>query len=136
MSGHPNSEQVMAWMQKQSTACDAALAEAKSRAHEYAEAKRMYKVAHAKALLLARRDGYQSEVDDAPVAVSSVAEAGAVADVKTGEELASYVEAETLYQTAIEAARTKRAELSAIQTYVGMVKAEMDLAGRGPQRSA
>ncbi len=114
------SSQVQTWLKDRVERAEASIEECRKAAIEHAEAKRQYKVAHANVMITEKING------------STLGEAKATADSETGPELERDVLAEGLYKTAIEAARTHRGALSAAQTYVGLVRSEMELVGKGP----
>jgi hypothetical protein len=96
---------------------DEALAYAKGAAMEYAEGEDAYRMARSKALLNAE---------------GTVAEKTARADLETSAERRRAHLAEVMKQVAIEAIRSRRAQLSALQTIANGIRSEIEMSRYGP----
>lgn len=107
-------------LQRLSTLVDQSLAYLKDKTIEYAQAEDEYRMSKAKALLNA----------DA----STVADREAHAVLATSAERQRAHLAEGMQRAALEAVRSRRAQLSAIQTLVNLFKAEIDMTTYGPDR--
>lgn len=96
---------------------DQALAYLKEQTFEYANAEDAYRLAKAKALLNAE---------------GTVSEKEAHSVLATSEERRRAHLAEGMRQAALEAVRSRRAQLSAIQTLINAFKQELEFAQYGP----
>jgi hypothetical protein len=105
---------------------DAALDEHKLACQEAAETERIYRRGKAIALLQARGSTVAEREANAELLV--VAGDDTLTDARYRRDLA-----ESLMQAGLEAVRSRRAQLSAIQTMANLTKAEAEFARTGPQ---
>lgn len=111
-------DELTAEMLRLSKLIDASLDYLKVVTHEYAVSEDAYRMARAEALL--RADG-------------TVAEKEAHADLATSKQRQAARLSDGMRVAALEAIRSRRAQLSALQTVANSAKAEMDLARTGPE---
>lgn len=116
--------EVMDEMVRLSQLLDDALSYAKRAAHEYAEADDAYRVAHAKAFVTAKDGG------------ATDAMAKARADLATEGIRSRARLAEAMNKTAVEAIRSRRTQVSALQTAGNALRAELEIARYGPEAAA
>ena len=112
----------MSEMMRLSRLIDAGVAELIKQSREYAEAENAYRRAKAQAWI--------SSVD------ARVKDKEAVVDIKCEKERERKLLAEGMRLAAVEAVRSRRAQLSALQTVANAVKAEADVLtyGQDPSR--
>ena len=103
---------------------DDAIEAADDAAEEYAEADDDYRVSHARAFIKAKDGGATDQL------------AKAMADLATEGIRKRARLSEALSKNRLEAVRSRRAQLSAIQTGGNALKAELDMARYGPEVTA
>lgn len=99
--------------------------EMRNQAQAYAEAEHVYRLAKSKAWMEAPR-----EMDGRKV---TAGEREAWVDAKTADERKVRDIADGLRQTALEAVRSRRTQLSALQSYLAAERAEAEFARTGPR---
>lgn len=99
--------------------------EMRNQAQAYAEAEHAYRLAKSKAWMEAPR-----ELDGLKV---TAGEREAWVDAKTADERKVRDIADGLRQTALEAVRSRRTQLSALQSYLAAERAEAEFARTGPR---
>ena len=109
-----------------SRALDAALDELRSQTTAWASAERGYR--HAKAVAYLRSEGRNVQERESN-AEAVMFPAGTLGDVRFARD-----QSEGLKVAALEAVRSRRAQLSAIQTLASLSKAEAEFARVGPDR--
>ncbi len=111
---------VMDELLRMSSLLDDALTEADAAVREYAEADDHYRVSHARAFIKAKDGGATDQLSKA------------MADLATENIRARARLAEGMAKNRLEAVRSRRAQLSAIQTGGNALRAELDMARYGP----
>jgi hypothetical protein len=99
---------------------DAGLAYLREQAREYAAAEDAYRMAHAKAYLAAEGPAHLRK---------------AAADLATSSERVAAHVADGMRNAAVEAVRSRRSQLSAIQSILAAQRAEADMGRFGPEVS-
>ena len=113
--------ELTAEMVRLSKLLDDALDYLKRATREWAEAEDAYRCAHARVFLMT--DGPQGDKK-------------ATADAHTSEQRRRAHLADGMRQAALEAVRSRRAQLSALQTIANAIRAEIDMARTGPLEGA
>lgn len=105
-------------MARLSVLLDKGIAALRSQAEEYATAEDVYRMAHAKAYLAAEGAAHLRKAE---------------ADLQTSQERQRAHLADGMRQAALEAVRSRRAQISALQSLLAAHKAEAEFAGTGPR---
>lgn len=112
---------VMAELIRLSGLLDDALNYAKDTAHNHAASDDDYRVAHAKAFVTAKHDG---DTDGTAKKKADIATEGTRRAARYWEDM---------MRVAIEAVRSRRTQISALQTAGNALRAELEMARTGPQ---
>lgn len=107
-------------MHRLSGLLDDALAFLKRQTADYAEAEDAYRMARARAYL---------------ESAGTVDERKSAADLATSEQRQRAHLTDGMRQAALEAVRSRRAQISALQSLLNAYRAEAELAGTGPERN-
>ncbi len=120
-------DQITSWMTKRVNLAEKANDEVEARAMSHADAEHAYKLGYAKAIVSNQGKDVST---GRPLAQSYVE---SLATIETERELRAHLMAKNLYQSSLEASRTKRDAIGAMQTVAGVKREEWKATMFGPQ---